>query len=62
MDELLDLLAAYGYGATICDIFCGASIYADDIALISDSPIFLQVMLDIVFDYATKCLTALNHL
>ena len=54
VDELLDLLTESGFGATILDIYCGAPMYADDIALVSNSPNMLQAMLDIVFDYARR--------
>ena len=36
----------------IDSIFCGALMYADDLALISDSPAELHAMLDIVSSYA----------
>lgn len=62
VDELLDLLAASGYGVTINNIFCGAPMYADDISLIAKSPGCLQAMLDIhvACEYARKWRYQLN--
>lgn len=37
VDSLLDQLTASGRGAHICNIYCGAPMYADDLALISGS-------------------------
>ena len=54
VDELLDLLADSGLGATICDVYCGAPMYADDIALVASSPSIIQGMLDIVCNYASR--------
>ena len=48
VDQLLDKLAASGLGAYIDGIFCGAPMYADDLALITSSPDELQGMLSIV--------------
>ena len=53
VDALLDQLTASGLGATLNGIFCGAPMYADDLALISGSPSELQSMLDIVDAYST---------
>ena len=52
VDELFDQLAASGFGATIHNIYCGAPMYADDIALVANSPNSMQAMLDIVHGYA----------
>ena len=52
VDELLVTLQNSGYGVHIDSIFCGALMYADDLALISGSPAELQTMLDIVSSYA----------
>ena len=49
---LLDQLSASGHGVYIDDAFCGAPMYADDLALISDSAEDLQSMLDITSNYA----------
>ena len=42
MDELLDLLTTSGLGVTINTIYCGAPMYAHDLALVADSPEELQ--------------------
>ena len=60
VDELLDQLSTSGYGVAISDIYCGAPMYADDIALVADSPSFLQAMLDIVHTYAQNWRYQLN--
>ena len=54
MDELLDILSESGYGAMIGDNYCGAPMYADDLALIAESPEDLQAMLDLVSNYARR--------
>ena len=60
VDELLDILSSSGQGVFIDDIFCGAPMYADDLALISDSPEGLQHMLDTVSSYAHSWRYAIN--
>lgn len=50
MDELL---TKSQLGVTI-NIYCGALMYADDIALMANSPEILQAMLDIIHLYAHK--------
>ena len=52
VDDLLDRLSTSGYGVSIDGVYCGAPMYADDLALISDSEAGLQHMLDIVSEYA----------
>ena len=52
VDGLLDQLSTSGHGVYIDDVFCGAPMYADDLALISDSAEDLQSMLDITSNYA----------
>ena len=54
VDNLILTLEASGYGTSINNIYCGAIMYADDLALISDSPQGLQSMLDIVSIYADE--------
>ena len=54
VDELLDLLTTSGLGVSIDTIYCGAPMYADDLALVADSPEELQAMLNIVCTYAGK--------
>jgi len=52
VNNLLDTLATSGYGISIDSIYCGAPMYADDLALIADSEAELQSMLNIVSSYA----------
>ena len=54
LDELLDTLAPSGAGVMISGIYSGSPTYADDISLIADSPTVLQLMLDLVDQYAKK--------
>ena len=53
VDELLDL-STPGYGVRVNSIDIGASMYADDLALVAESPQKLQAMLNIVHSYAGK--------
>ena len=50
------------HGARIGDIYCGASMHVDDLALVSDSEAGLQYMLDIVTRYAVEWRYELNAL
>ena len=52
VDCLLDQVAASGHGVHIDDVFCGAPMYADDLALVSNSAEDFQSMLDITSNYA----------
>ena len=52
VNNLLDTLATSGYGISIGSIYCGAPMYADDLAVIADSEAELQFMLNIVSSYA----------
>ena len=54
VDELLDILYHSGCGARVGDCYCGAPMYADDLALIAESEKDLQAMLDIASSYARK--------
>ena len=54
VNDLLVDLENSGLGARVGDIFTGAPMYADDLALIASSPEELQGMLDIVQTYAQK--------
>lgn len=54
VNDLLVELENSGLGARVGDIFTGAPMYADDLALIASSPEELQGMLDIVQTYAQK--------
>ena len=60
VDELLDNLRASGHGAKVGEVYCGAPMYADDLALIAESPDELQAMLNIVSSYATRWRYQLN--
>ena len=53
MDDLLNALDHFGLGAKIGEVFCGAPMYADDLALVVSSPEELQAMLDTVSHYAS---------
>ena len=52
VNSLLDQLTASGCGAHIGNVYCGAPMYADDLALISSSEADLYLMLSMVSDYA----------
>ena len=54
VDELLDILTASGLGVIVSGLYCGAPMYADDLALVASRPAHLQAMLDIVHEYARK--------
>ena len=60
VDELLDQLSASKIGASISDIYCGAPMYADDLALVAGSQGALQSLLDMVDRYARKWRYSLN--
>ena len=62
MDDLLNTLQLSGLGARIGEVFCGATMYADDLALqlVASSPEELQAMLDIVSRYASQWRCQLN--
>ena len=51
---LLNLLSTSGLGVRVNSIYIGAPMYADDLALIADSPQELQAMLNIIHSYAGK--------
>jgi len=54
VNDLLVTLEQLGLGVRIGNVYCGAPMYADDLALIASSPHELQAMIDIVSQYATK--------
>ena len=60
MDDLLNTLQLSGLGARIGEVFCGAAMYGDDLALVASSPEELQAMLDIVSRYASQWRYQLN--
>ena len=49
-----------GLGARVGDVYTGAPMYADDLALIASSPEELQGMLDIVQNCAQKWIYSLH--
>ena len=57
VDELLGILTTSGFGVTI---YCRAPMYANDLALITDSPEEPQATLNIVRIYAGKWRYSLN--
>jgi len=54
LNDLLVTLEQSGLGVKLGNVYCGAPMYADDLALIASSPHELQAMIDIVSQYATK--------
>ena len=54
VNDLLLELANSKKGAMIKDHYVGAPMYADELSLVSSSPIILQDMLDIVLSYSRK--------
>ena len=60
VDDLLNTLDHSGLGARIGEVFCGAPMYADDLALVASSPEELQAMLHIVSHYASQWRYQLN--
>ena len=54
VDELLDTLAASGAGAHINSLYVGAPMFADDLALVADSPTSLQSLINLVHSYTIK--------
>ena len=54
VNNLLVTLEQLGLGVKISNVYCSASMYTDDLALIASSPHELQAMIDIVSKYATK--------
>ena len=60
VDELLDNLRASGYGAKVGEVYCGAPMFADDLALIAKSLDELQAMLNIASSYAIRWRYQLN--
>ena len=60
VDELLHKLTASGLGISMSGVYCGAPMYADDLALISDSAAELQLMLNIVDSYSSYWRYSIN--
>jgi len=54
----INTLDRSGLGARICEVFCGAPMYADDLPLVASSPEELQAMPDIVLHYAPSGITS----
>ena len=57
VDELLDILYASGYGVKVGEVYCDAPMYADDLALIAESP---DELLNIVSSHALRWRYQLN--
>ena len=60
VDQLIDILSAPGFRVSIDNIYRGAPMYADDLALVAGSAEELQAMLDLVHNYAQKWRYNLN--
>ena len=54
INDLLDRLAQACYGHTIGGVYIGAPTCADDIVLLSDSPLDMQTQIDVVATYARQ--------
>lgn len=54
INPLLDILSNSGLGGKIGNINCCAPTCADDVALISNNPLELQTMIDIVVDFSKR--------
>ena len=54
MNPLLDILSKTGLGGPIGDINCCAPTCADDVALVSNNPLELQMLIDIVVNYSKR--------
>jgi hypothetical protein len=54
INPLLDILSNSGLGIKIGNINCCAPTCADDVALISNNPLELQTMIDIVVDFSKR--------
>jgi hypothetical protein len=54
INPLLYILSNSGLGGTIGNINCCAPTCADDVALISNNPLELQSMIDIVVDFSKR--------
>ena len=61
VDELLDSLTASGLGVYTRGIYCGAPMYADNLASVTSSPVDLQAMLSIDHRYARRWHYQLNE-
>ena len=60
VNDLLLHLSSSGHGTSVNGIFCGSPMFADDLALVSESVSDLQSMLNIVTHYATTWRYKLN--
>ena len=54
VNPLLDILSKTGLGGHIGDINCCAPTCADDVALVSNNPLELQMLIDIVVNYSKR--------
>ncbi len=53
-NELLDIPTTASIGIQVKDIYCGALMYTDDLALLASTPEALQELLDLSANYAAK--------
>ena len=60
VDDLLHQLSCSNLGTSINGCYCGSPMFADDLALIADSPEELQSMINIVHNYSTAWRYHLN--
>ena len=60
INDLLVELRNSGYGAYVGNIYCGSPTQADDIALISLTPVGLQAMMDISYQYGSRWRSTYN--
>ena len=60
VDELLERLRRSGAGCHIADVFVGAIMYADDLALLAPTRGSLQKLLDICYDYGVEFCISYN--
>ncbi len=62
VDDLLVKLSTCGEGSLINKVYVGSPMYADDLALITDNPHSLQLMIDVVHQYSHKWRYKINPL
>ena len=62
VNKLLVVLEKSGLGVKLGSMYCGAPMYADDLALMASSAEELQAMMGIISQYATKWRHCINPL